>query len=70
MRNPVTERLRETHRVITMDLRGHGSSGTSSDYGLEAMAGDVVTLRLGTLKAQLGEVEPLLRDSETFRGVA
>ena len=107
---PITERLRETHRVITMDLRGHGSSGTSSDYGLEAMAGDVVTvaeylgvlgevhlvghslggavvsavggaapvasivnvdqtLRLGTLKAQLGEVEPLLRDSETFRGV-
>lgn len=34
------------HRVVALDARGHGGSGTPSDdaYGPEAMAGDVVRL--------------------------
>lgn len=108
--DPITERLRTDHRVITMDLRGHGASGTADRYDLEAMAGDVValaghlgvlgevhlvghslggavvsavggvapvasivnvdqTLQLGGLKAQLADVEAMLRDSETFTAV-
>jgi pimeloyl-ACP methyl ester carboxylesterase len=107
---PVVERLRDDHRVITMDLRGHGRSGTSDRYDLEAMAGDVVavmdelevlgrthlvghslggavvsavgaaapvasvvnvdqSLQLGAFKAQLTEVEPMLRDPDTFGAV-
>lgn len=31
-------------RVITMDLRGHGESGTAERYDLEGMAGDVVAV--------------------------
>jgi len=30
--------------VITVDLRGHGRSGSASDYGLASMAGDVAHL--------------------------
>ncbi len=41
---PITERLNGTHRVITVDLRGHGESGTADRYDLEAMAGDVVAV--------------------------
>jgi len=38
---PIVERLAETDHVVTMDLRGHGRSGTANRYDLEAMAGDV-----------------------------
>ena len=41
---PVTERLAAGHRVITLDLRGHGKSGRADRYDLEAMAGDVVAV--------------------------
>jgi pimeloyl-ACP methyl ester carboxylesterase len=41
---PITDRLSTKHRVVTLDLRGHGQSGTASRYDLEAMAGDVVTV--------------------------
>ena len=41
---PVTERLVTRHRVVTLDLRGHGRSGTAERYDLDAMAGDVVTV--------------------------
>lgn len=108
--DPVTERLRESNRVITMDLRGHGQSGTADRYDLEAMAGDVAavagalelfgqvhivghslggavvsavgaaapiasvvnvdqSLQLGAFKAQLGEIEPMLRDAASFNAV-
>ncbi len=30
--------------VITVDLRGHGHSGTADDYGLSAMAGDIAAV--------------------------
>ena len=42
--DPVTDRLRGDHRVITLDLRGHGESGRSDRYDLEAMAGDVAAV--------------------------
>jgi pimeloyl-ACP methyl ester carboxylesterase len=44
--DPVTEQLAVNHRVITLDLRGHGRSGraVSGDYGLAAMAGDVAAV--------------------------
>lgn len=108
--DPIVDRLRRDHRVITLDLRGHGDSGTAERYDLEAMAGDVVavadhlgvlgqvrlvghslggavvsavggvapvasivnvdqSLRLGALSAQLAEVEPMLRDADTFGAV-
>ncbi len=108
--DPITDRLNTSHRVITMDLRGHGASGTADEYGLEAMAGDVVavadhlgvlgqvhlvghslggavvsavggaapvasivnvdqSLQLGAFKAQLADVEAMLRDSESFPAV-
>jgi pimeloyl-ACP methyl ester carboxylesterase len=38
---PVTERLATDHRVLTLDLRGHGRSSPAADYSLAAMAGDV-----------------------------
>lgn len=41
---PVTERLTDNHRVVALDLRGHGRSGTSDRYDLEAMAGDVAAV--------------------------
>ncbi|MEO0492205.1 MAG: alpha/beta fold hydrolase [Actinomycetota bacterium] len=41
---PIVDRLVDDHRVYTMDLRGHGASGLALDYGLEAMAGDVVAV--------------------------
>lgn len=41
MWDPVTERLAGDHRVVTLDLRGHGQSGNSDRYDLEAMARDV-----------------------------
>lgn len=42
--DPITRRLAETHEVITLDLRGHGSSGAADRYDLEAMAGDVLAV--------------------------
>lgn len=42
--DPVTERLASSHRVITLDLRGHGESGRADSYDLAAMAGDVVAV--------------------------
>ncbi|HSL73342.1 MAG TPA: alpha/beta hydrolase [Ilumatobacteraceae bacterium] len=41
---PVTERLAKTHEVVTLDLRGHGESGTAATYDLGAMAGDVAAV--------------------------
>jgi pimeloyl-ACP methyl ester carboxylesterase len=41
---PVTERLATQHRVVTLDLRGHGRSGQAERYDLEAMAGDVAAV--------------------------
>lgn len=52
---PVTERLAHDHRVITLDLRGHGASGTAERYDLEAMASDV-----GAVVAELGLDRPHL----------
>ena len=40
--SPIVDRLATDHRVITLDLRGHGSSGTADRYDLEAMAADVI----------------------------
>jgi len=107
---PVAERLHPDHRVIALDLRGHGASSRAARYDLESMAGDVVaviedlglvgdahlvghslggavvsavgaavpvasvvdvdqSLQLGAFKAQLSEVESMLRDPTTFPGV-
>ena len=43
--DPLLDRLAD-HDVITMDLRGHGESGTADNYDLGAMAGDVVAVML------------------------
>jgi len=43
MWDPIVARLAE-QRVVTIDLRGHGASGTADRYDLEAMAGDVVAV--------------------------
>jgi pimeloyl-ACP methyl ester carboxylesterase len=39
----VAERL-DDHRVVTIDLRGHGQSGMADRYDLEAMATDILML--------------------------
>lgn len=41
---PIRGELATDHEVITVDLRGHGLSGSSNDYGLTAMASDVVSV--------------------------
>ena len=41
---PVIDRLTSDRHVFSMDLRGHGASGLAGDYGLDAMAGDVVAV--------------------------
>jgi len=41
---PVTERLAASHRVLAMDLRGHGRSATADTYDLASMAGDVAAV--------------------------
>ena len=38
---PIVARLAPDHRVLALDLRGHGASGPGEAYGLEPMAGDV-----------------------------
>jgi pimeloyl-ACP methyl ester carboxylesterase len=42
--DPIAERLAGRNEVITLDLRGHGESGSANDYGLAAMAGDVAAV--------------------------
>ncbi len=42
--DPVATDLAADHRVIRLDLRGHGASGTADRYDLEAMALDVVAV--------------------------
>lgn len=44
--DPLVDRLVSSRRVIAMDLRGHGRSGTADRYDLDAMAGDVVALAI------------------------
>jgi pimeloyl-ACP methyl ester carboxylesterase len=41
---PLIEPMTRDRRVIVMDLRGHGRSGTAEHYDLAEMAGDVVAL--------------------------
>ncbi|MFK7919659.1 MAG: alpha/beta fold hydrolase [Ilumatobacter sp.] len=43
---PLIEPLRSARRVVAMDLRGHGRSGTADRYDLEAMVGDVVAVAM------------------------
>lgn len=45
---PVDERLATDHTVITLDLRGHGSSGDAEDYSPLAMAQDVAAVVAAT----------------------
>ena len=42
--DPIVDRLRATHHVVTVDLRGHGASGQAASYDLAAMAGDVAAV--------------------------
>lgn len=42
--DPIASRLAGSARVVTMDLRGHGDSGTADAYDLGVMAGDVAAL--------------------------
>lgn len=42
--DPIADRLEDRFDVLAVDLRGHGRSGLSSDYGLEAMAGDIAAV--------------------------
>lgn len=43
---PIIDRLAAGDRVVSLDLRGHGASGTADRYDLEAMAGDVVAVAM------------------------
>ena len=52
---PVADLLGSDHRVIRLDLRGHGESGPAADYGALAMAGDV-----GAVLAAVGASDPVL----------
>ena len=42
--DPVTELLAAQHEVVSMDLRGHGESGSGDRYDLEVMTGDVIAV--------------------------
>ena len=42
--DPLIPLLTSQRRVVALDLRGHGRSGTADRYDLEAMAGDVVAV--------------------------
>lgn len=44
--DPLIDPLRAGRRVVAMDLRGHGRSGTAERYDLEAMAGDVAAVAM------------------------
>lgn len=49
--DPIVERLCADRQVFTMDIRGHGRSGTAADYAVETIAGDVVAVMtaMGTM---------------------
>ena len=42
--DPVARRLAAERTVVRLDLRGHGASEPAADYGLAAMAADVVAV--------------------------
>lgn len=42
--DPIVPLLAASHRVIRLDLRGHGESGDADDYGALAMAADVAAV--------------------------
>ena len=44
--DPLIGPLNAGRRVVALDLRGHGRSGTAERYDLEAMAGDVVAVSM------------------------
>ncbi len=41
---PIVDRLSSDHRCIALDLRGHGESGDTADYGALTMAADVAAV--------------------------
>jgi pimeloyl-ACP methyl ester carboxylesterase len=42
---PLAERLRDRHRVVTVDLRGHGDSAApEGDYAIETLAADIASV--------------------------
>ena len=41
---PVVPGLAAEHQVVRVDLRGHGESSDAAEYGIEALAGDVVAV--------------------------
>ena len=41
---PVVDRLAEDHRVVALDLRGHGASAAADSYDLALMAGDIAAV--------------------------
>jgi pimeloyl-ACP methyl ester carboxylesterase len=51
----VADLLADDHRVIRLDLRGHGASGDAEDYGALGMAGDVAAVLAAT-----GASDPVL----------
>jgi pimeloyl-ACP methyl ester carboxylesterase len=42
--DPILDRLAATHRVLRVDLRGHGESPTADSYSLAEMADDIAAL--------------------------
>ncbi len=42
--DPIVSRLAVDHRVVTMDLRGHGASDRTAPYDLATMVGDVAAV--------------------------
>ena len=48
----VADRLAQDHRIIRLDLRGHGESGDSDDYGALSMASDVAAVMAAASVAQ------------------
>lgn len=42
--DPVVPALAAERQVVRVDLRGHGESSDAADYGIEALAGDVVAV--------------------------
>ena len=63
--DPIVERLEPRHHVVTIDLRGHGRSGTADRYDLEAMAGDVIMVA-----SELGYSDVLVRNISADQGEA
>ncbi len=43
---PITERLADKYRVVTLDLRGHGESPRAETYDLGSLAGDVAAVAM------------------------